>query len=290
MMRSLRTFVQIYRRIEQHATRYSAVVVLLLFGLFLEAYMHDFNLVYITLFFVFSLAFSAGPIGILNLGHLEAHYIRSGRLFAHQQGKISFKIQNNSTTTSWSITLYNGSDFAKLNELKGGSEKILQLRCLPKKRGKFIHEGSYLESKYPLSTVRLVLKIPESYETIVYPEPKGIPLRSFLQKTENYYGEEKEFDGLRTYDGSQRLSSIHWASVAKGDISVKVFTKETQTSNLVFNFHSAAKSDEARLSQLCLWVLECEKQKLPFMVQMPNKLLISGKESTDDILKYLAAY
>ena len=85
-MKSLRTFAQIYRRVDQHATRYSALVVVLLFGLFLEAYMHDFNLVYITLFFVFSLAFSAGPIGILNLGHLKASYVRSGRMFAHQEG------------------------------------------------------------------------------------------------------------------------------------------------------------------------------------------------------------
>jgi len=289
-MRSLRTFVQIYRRIDQHATRYSAVVVVLLFGLFLEAYMHDFNLVYITLFFVFSLAFSAGPIGILNLGHLEAHYVRSGRLFANQQGKIALKVHNNSTTTSWSVTLHNESDTTTLSELKGGSVKLLSLPFIPQKRGKFIYQGSYLESKYPLSTVRLVLKINETYEGIVYPEPKGISLRSYLQQEESYYGEEKEFDGLRSYDGSQRLSSIHWASVAKGDMSVKVFSKETQTPNLVFHFQTAGKNDEARLSQLCLWVLECEKQNLPFMIQMPNKLLISRKESTDDILKYLATY
>ncbi len=290
MMRSLRTFAQIHRRIDQHATRYSAVVVVLLFGLFLEAYMHDFNLVYITLFFVFSLAFSAGPIGILNLGHLEAHYIRSGRLFAQQQGKIAFKVQNNSNTTSWSLTLHHENDSVALNELKGSSVKILQLPFIPSKRGKFIHQGSYLESKYPLSTVRLTLKIDERYEGIAYPEPKGISLRSFLQHEENHYGEEKEFDGLRSYDGSQRLSSIHWASVAKGDMSVKVFSKETQTPQLVFNFQSAANNDEARLSQLCLWVLECEKQNLHFMIQMPNKLLISRKVSTDEILEYLAKY
>jgi uncharacterized protein (DUF58 family) len=252
--------------------------------------MHDFNLVYITLFFVFSLAFSAGPIGILNLGHLEAHYVRSGRLFANQQGQISIEIQNNAATTSWSVTLHNEEDSVVLNQLKGGTSKILQLSVTPVKRGTYIHKDSYLESKYPLSTVRLVLKLDECYEAIVYPEPKGITLRSFLHQAETYYGEEKEFDGLRTYDGSQKLSSIHWASVAKGDMSVKVFSKETQIPSLIFNFHTAANNDEARLSQLCLWVLECEKQNLPFMIQMPKKLLISRKESIDEILEYLAKY
>jgi len=290
MMKSLRTFVQIYKRIDQHATRYSAVVVVLLFGLFLEAYMHDFNLVYITLFFVFSLAFSAGPIGVLNLGHLEAFYVRPGRLFVHKEGNISMQIDNHSTSTSWSITLHHEKTSVKLEQLKGETSTTLQLPLTPKKRGTFTHKNCYLESKYPLSTVRLVMKLHDTYEGIVYPEPKGVSLHSFLDQEETYYGEEKEFDGLRAYDGSQKLSHIHWPSVAKGELSVKVFSKETQTPKLVFNFYTAAADDEARLSQLCLWVLACEKRNLPFMIQMPNKLLNSVKESTDVILETLARY
>ncbi len=289
-MKSLRTFVQIYRRIDQHATVYSVVVVVLLFGLFLEAYMHDFNLVYITLFFIFSLAFSAAPIGILNLGHLEAHYLRPGRLFAFQDGHIPIEIFNTSTTTSWSITLRDENNSVFLEQIKGQITTILKLPIRPNKRGSFIHQNAYLESKYPLSTVRLVMKIQESCECIVYPQPKGLPLESFLQEEETHYGEEKEFDGLREYDGSQSLSHIHWASVAKGEMSVKVFSKETQTPRLFFTFYNAAANDEARLSQLCLWVLECEKKNLPFIIQMPNKLLNSAKESIDVILETLARY
>jgi len=290
MMKSLRTFAQIYKRIEQHATVFSLVVVVLLFGLFLEAYMHDFNLVYITLFFIFSLAFSAGPIGILNLGHLEANYLNPGRLFVGQDGYIPIEIVNHSSTASWSVTLHDENASVSMEEIKGESSKVLKLPLSPKKRGRFIHQNAYLESKYPLSTVRLVMKIKESCDYIIYPEPKGLPLESFLQQQETYYGEEKEFDGLRTYDGSQKLSHIHWASVAKGEMSVKVFSKETNTPQLVFNFYAAADNDEARLSQLCLWVLECEKRNLPFTVQMPDKLLISKKESIDGILETLARY
>jgi len=281
-MKSLRTFARIYKRIEQHATLFSIVVVALLFGLFLEAYMHDFNLVYITLFFIFSLAFSAGPIGILNLGRLEASYLHPGRLYAQQEGYIPIEVVNDTSATSWSVTLHDENASVPMD--------ILKLPVLPKKRGRFIHQNAYLESKYPLSTVRLVMKIKESCEYTVYPEPKGVPLESFLQQQEAYYGEEKEFDGLRAYDGTQKLSHIHWASVAKGEMSVKVFSKETRTPQLVFNFYTAANNDEARLSQLCLWVLECEKRNLPFSIQMPDKLLISKKENIDGILETLARY
>ncbi|HSR74222.1 MAG TPA: DUF58 domain-containing protein [Sulfurovum sp.] len=289
-MKSLRTFAQIYKRIDQHATVFSLVVVILLFGLFLEAYMHDFNLVYITLFFIFSLAFSAGPIGILNLGHLEAAYLYPGRLFAHWEGHIPIEILNTSTTPSWSVTLHDENSSLSVDQIKGEASIVLKLPVIPQKRGTFIHQNAYLESRYPLSTVRLVMKIKTSYEAIVYPEPKGVPVESFLQQHEAFYGEEKEFDGLRTYDGSQKLSHIHWASVAKGEMSVKVFSKETHIPKLLFDFYNAGKNDEARLSQLCLWVLECEKRNLPFIIQLPHKQLISKKESIDGILETLARY
>lgn len=289
-MKSLRTFIQIHRSIKQGATIFSLVVVILLFGLFMEAYMHDFNLVYITLFFVFSLAFSAGPIGVLNLGRLQTTFIPSERLFVHQEGKISLNIYNNATTTSWSIVVHGNDAIEPLSYIKGESTSIVHLPITPEKRGTFTYENVYLESKYPLSTARLKLPIKETYEGLVYPEPKGKSLTSFFNEEETHYGEEKEFNGLREYDGSQRLSHIHWASVAKGELSVKTFTKETETPNLIFDFIKVGKDDESRLSQLTLWVLECEKKQLQFGIKLPHKYLNSAKESIDDILKTLATY
>lgn len=289
-MKYLRKFIQIYKSTKKRVTRFSLVVIIFLFGLFMQAYMHDFNLVYITLFFVFSLAFSAALIGVMNLGSLESHFIRSGRFFAHREGTISLHIYNNSNSTSWSIFLRHEAVSVPLSKLKGESSTTLQLLFTPEKRGKFTYENSYLESKYPLSTVHLTRDIPSSYTDIAYPEPKGKPLRAFLNEEQTRYGEEKEFDGLREYDGSQRLSQIHWASVAKGVMAVKVFTKETQMPNLTFTFQTLDGNEEARLSQLCLWVLECEKLHLTFSIQMPHKRLSSTKESIDEILKYLAKY
>ena len=290
MLKSLRTFIQIHRRIKQHATVFSVVVVVLLFGLFMEAYMHDFNLVYITLFFVFSFAFSAGPLGVLNLGHLTATFTPSKRLFAQTEGNISLNIQNSSSTPSWAVSIHGKDASVALPVIKAHSLHIVQLPYTPHKRGAFVYEGCYLESKYPLSTARLTLPIDEVYKSIAYPEAKGKSLESFLNEEETHYGEEKEFDGLRDYDGSQKLSHIHWASVAKGEISVKSFIKETHTPNLTFDFNKAGTNDEARLSQLCLWVLSCEKKHLPFSIKLPKRTLSSQKESIDDILTALALY
>ncbi len=289
-MNSLRKFIQIHRRIKQHATIFSAVVVVLLFGLFMEAYMHDFNLVYITLFFVFSLAFSAGPIGVLNIGNLETSFLPSGRFFAKEEGMILLRITNTSSTSSWSITVHGKEVAIPLPQIQGHTSETVKLPYTPSKRGTFVYDGCYLESRYPLSTARLTSPVAQRYEGLAYPQPKGKSLEAFMNEEETNYGEEKEFDGLQVYDGTQKLSHIHWASVAKGEMAVKVFSKETQTPNLNFRFIEAGGDDESRLSQLCLWVLSCEKKHLPFTLFLPNRRLSSSKESIDEILEALARY
>ena len=125
-------------------------------------------------------------------------------------------------------------------------------------------------------------------------------LKTMLDKVEQTTARLNEKVTERLLELSSVLSNIKESIITAidrrlkeikvGDISVKVFSKETQTSKLIFHFYSAASDDEARLSQLCLWVLECEKENLPFMIQMPNKLLNSAKESIDEILEYLARY
>jgi uncharacterized protein (DUF58 family) len=266
------------------------VVVVLLFALFLQAYMHDFNLVYITLFFVFSFAFSAGPLGILNLGNLETKFERQGRFFAHEVATIMIQVHNKSDTTAWAISVCNEGSSIPIEKIEAEKSVLVHLPYEGKKRGHFSYQGGYLESKYPLSTARLTKNIEDTLQGIVYPQPKGKSLDSFLSEDESYYGEEKEFDGLRVYDGSQKLSHIHWASVAKGELSVKTFVKEQQTQHLVFNFLGAGSDDEVRLSQLCLWVLSCEKAHLPFELHLPHKKLSTKKESIDEILSILATY
>jgi len=234
----------------------------------------------------------AGPIGLVNIGFLKTKYLSSSRLFAKEEGFIYFEITNTSKQSAWAISLHSQDDEAKIEIkcIKAQETIAVKLPLTIDKRGKFRHQGVYLQSKYPISTARLTLQIDEVYQGIVYPQAKGESLKAFLHTQKNHYGEEKDFDGLMEYDGSQSLSHIHWASVAKGNMSVKMFSKETQIPQLIFPFASIASDDEARLSQLCLWVLSCEREHLDFVIELPHKRLDSKKESIDEILSHLAKY
>jgi len=288
-MSTIRNFFKIRRRIKQRGTINSLLVVLMLFGFFLEAYMHNFNLVYITLFFVFATAFSVSPFGILNLGQLKAHYSHSERLFSGVEGYLFFKISNSSLRPAWAIELHCDKEQTKVSKIEGHSHKIIELQTRRDNRGKYSIDKCRLESLFPLSTVRFVLPFNSSHEIIVYPKPRGKSLQSLLAKQRAYFGEEMDFDGLSPYSG-ESLSRIHWASVAKGEMSVKKFSHEMQSRELKFGFYDAGTDDEMRLSQLTLWVLECERLREPFQIIMPHKVLRSKEEDIDAILEYLAIY
>lgn len=289
-MNSFRTFLSIRKRVKQRATIFSLLVLVLLFGLFLEAYMHNFNLVYITLFFVFAAAFSAGPIGMRNLAHLHGSFAGCDRLFAGKEGSCRFQIENDASLSAWAVELRTDLASTILPELRPHTRMPAVLHFTPKKRGRLDTGPGRLQSLFPLATVRFVLPLETADSLIIYPEPKGEPLKSFLLRQRAPFGDEMDFDGLARYSGAQSASRIHWPSVAKGEIAVKTFEHELRSDTLRFEFVRCAADDESRLSQLTLWVLECERKKLPFSIIMPHAVLESKKEGIDAILEYLALF
>ncbi len=290
-MRSFfRTLVQTRRRVRQRATRYSLLVVILLFGLFLEAYMHNFNLVYLILFFLFATAFGAGVFGLLNIGELQASFDHAQRLYPGREGACYFRLSNPAQRFSWAIRLHCDEEVAAIPMISPFETQLVRVAITPSKRGRLQYESCTLQSLFPLSTVRFVLPIEQCLDTVVYPLPAGEPLQVFLQRQRVSFGEESDFDGLAAYSGAESLSRIHWPSVAKGEPAVKVFEQTGRRQKPVFDFYGAGRSDEARLSQLCLWVLECEQCGQPFAIVMPHKMLQSDREGIDAILTYLALY
>ncbi len=290
VVNSLRTFLSIRRRVRQKATRYSLLVVILLFGLFLEAYMHNFNLVYITLFFVFASAFAAGPVGMLNIGRLDAEFTGCTRLFARERGTLFFRIFNPASTDAWAVEIHVFDTVKTVKKIAAGTSIRAGLAITPPKRGRISPAPCSLQSLFPLATVRFVLPLETSCECIVYPQPRGEPLQSFLLRSRAPFGDETDFAGVRAYDGGISASRMHWPSLAKGETAAKTFEREHASETLHFVFERCGSDTESRLSQLTLWVLECERQQRRYTIEMPHTVLHGNKENTDAILTALALF
>jgi hypothetical protein len=289
-MFSLHRFNQTRKRLKQKATLGSLLVVIIIFGLFFEAYMHNFNLVYILLFFIFSFALIASPLGIMNFSGLNLKLERTDRLFAKERSLAYFSLYADKISDSYALSFHCDVSNTFIPSLSAGETKILSIPLIPSSRGMFEIQGCSLESLFPLATIRFVQKFPDRFQTVVYPQPKGISLEAFLRRQQSRFGEESDFEGITVHSGMIHLSKIHWPSVAKGITAIKKFTYEVPLEHLFFDFWGSGSNDEERLSQLTLWVLACEKQHLPFKIQMPGEVLDAKRSSIDEILGKLAAY
>lgn len=270
-------------------TGYVWLLIVIMFALFFQAYMHNFNIVYITLFTVFSIATSGCYFGRKNLYDLSLLELPQERIFANQKASLKWRLINKAENPSYDVSVKteNSSEVFK----KITKDTIVTLKHTFKKRGKNDYPKITIESRFPLPHIKFLKKHKEEKTLLVYPQPKGIPLQNYIKEQLSHHGERSDFEGIRRYEKSDVASLIHWPSLAKGgNMMSRHFSYIAQKEGLHFDFLSCADSDEERLSQLCLWIIECEKQGLDFTIKMPTNTYNSKRESVDGILQKLAQY
>lgn len=291
-MRYFRTFIQILKDIDTRPTKYFVFLILCIIGLFSLAYMHNYNIVYLMMFFIFSLAGASSIIGRLNLYEIQASVLASSELFANTTCTYTLNIYNpNQEKDSYSLECSNSESTAIIHELRAGQTKTISLSIKPLKRGNIQLPNLRLGSYFPLPHELLYRDIELGYESIVFPEPKGQSLESFASKHLFHVGEYDDFEGIRTYKQGESLSLIYWPSLAKGGrLMAKEFSLLENSRHLHFDFIKVADTDEERLSQLCLWAIECKRKNISYTIHFPNTLLNSTLRSHYEILQFLALY
>lgn len=291
-MRYLRTYIRILKQIKTRPTRYFPLLVLAIIALFLLAYMHNYNIVYLMMFFTFALAGASSLIGRFNLIDLELAFFSGERCFAKVQSHYAIRLSNPALSRSaYAVELHTGDEHHVVNILPPYADQIVRFDLTPLKRGTITLPAIELGSRFPLPHELLYREIDLRRTLTVYPEPKGMPLEAFTNKSRTFSGEQDDFDGIRNYRKGDPLSLIHWASIAKNsELMSKEFIYNEQNRKLYFDFRLCGDDDEARLSQLTLWILECERKAIPYLVKMPDQMIDSMKVPTDAILETLARF
>ncbi len=290
LVKSLLThFISIHTSVKSRPTGYVWLLIVIMFALFFQAYMHNFNIVYITLFTVFSVASSGCYFGRKNLYDLMLVELPQERIFANKKASLKWRIKNEADNPAYDVSVKTKSSSQHFNSIT--KESIVTLSYTFEKRGFNPYPEVTLESRFPLLHVRFLKFSKQDKKLLVYPQPKGVALKDYIKEQLSHYGERSDFEGIRRYERSDVASLIHWPSLAKGkELMSRNFSYTVKTKGLHFDFLSCADNDEERLSQICLWVLECEKQGLDFTVDMPKTKYDSKRESVDEILQKLAQY
>lgn len=139
-----------------------------------------------------------------------------------------------------------------------------------------------VSSGYPLGFFRAWSPLRFNLTVLVYPKawPQEIPfpesggISSEQGKTEK--GTD-DFYGLQEYQRGDSIKRIHWKAYAKGQgLFSKQYSGE-QGNELWFAYEvCAGYGKEERLSRLCRWVLDAEKNGLRYGLRLPGKQIGLG--------------
>jgi uncharacterized protein (DUF58 family) len=112
---------------------------------------------------------------------------------------------------------------------------------------------------------------------LVYPAPIGhLPLPTSVGDGQQHTGSQQrgndDFAGLQTYREGEPAHAIAWKALARDDIlRTKQFSSSASGQiHLSWQTTSSLPDTEARLSQLCRWLLDAENQGLEYSLTLPH--------------------
>ena len=147
-----------------------------------------------------------------------------------------------------------------------------------------IRPGEFkVSSRYPLGLLVSWSYLDSDQECIVYPAPVGSRI---LPHQDDLYSEEQagastgtdDFTGFRPYQHGDSIRNIDWKSFAREiPLQVKRFSGGG-AGKLLFTWDQCRHlgNDEQRLSQLCLWVREAERNGYLYGLEIPGTSIDLG--------------
>ncbi|MGR8950827.1 MAG: AAA family ATPase [Gammaproteobacteria bacterium] len=135
---------------------------------------------------------------------------------------------------------------------------------------------------------------------LVYPKPDAdrtpLPYRgqALAGQQSSQATRYDDFAGIRAYQAGDSMRTIHWKAYAKGQgLLTKQFSVEAGGNETWLDFdRTGAGHTEARLGQLCRWVLDAEKAGLRYGLLLPGRKIApdSGAKHQANCLAALALY
>jgi uncharacterized protein (DUF58 family) len=242
--------------------------------------------IYLLLFALLTVFLVSIPHTLINLGGVTITLESAKPAFAGQEVSLPVELVNLSRGTRYGVELVlsgPGKERERIDCIPPENAARLTLRFPARQRGEHKIGVLCLTSAYPLGFIRVLRKFVSSQTYLVYPKPAGDPrlpasrARSAQSWAQTDFGEGDDFAGVRAYIPGESQRHIDWKAVARGQpLMTKQFAAEAQSAvHLDFSSLGLASVEE-RLSQLALWVIEAERLRRPYSLQLPRTHIQPG--------------
>lgn len=167
-----------------------------------------------------------------------------------------------------------------------GTEPIITTLSLPtEKRGRLHIDRVRIATLHPLGLARTWCTLNLQEQALVYPVPQGQDLNTFFSSVETGSGRQSRQHSdqphhLRTYRSGDSRKQIAWKPSARtGNLQVREY-EQGDGDVLLLDWNRLGNLDyEARISQLCLWVVQAEQRQRRFALNIPGLHVETGSGS-----------
>lgn len=249
--------------------------------LFLIAFVYNNNLCYLLAFLLSSIFLISILHSYRSIFGLRVELIGCDKVFAGEMAGVNLLLSNPGNIDRVDLNI----GFSKTKKISLGKQKQkkLNLFFFVEKRGRYKMNKIVISSTYPFGFFIVWSSIRFSEKYLAYPAPASdecpLPMMNIEENIEEELMNSSiaggdDFYGLKTYQDGDAIKQIDWKSFAKGQgLYIKQFQQNATASNqqLWLDYDFTTASDlEKKLSQLCRWVVDAEKQGVDYGFSLPG--------------------
>lgn len=252
--------------------------------MFLWAVNYALSLGYAMTFFAAVFALIVTVLTVSNLSGIRVKPLENPAFFAGDPAYFRLQIDNLTPQAKIQIRARRNGLFAEPLSLAAQRHGECQLPLHDTTRGRKMLEFVRLSADYPMGIFATWTWLQLHSNVLIYPQPVGdLPLpfmpehHSFDEGIADLHGSE-DFHDLRDYQPGDNLRHVMWKKMVNGQVRVKTF-KDLAGQQCVLDFSDsqlATLDTEARLSQLCAWVLAAESSGTRYALHLPTQRIESG--------------
>ncbi|EDY86644.1 conserved hypothetical protein, putative [gamma proteobacterium HTCC5015] len=260
-------------------TRFGLMLAALLFLLLLGAMNYTNSMAFMLTFLVTSIAILGMHFSYANLVKLEIAPKPVLPIYAGQSARFIFSVKSLNARQREMLWLGNPEEEQPPGSTSDG-ELVYDTPVL--ERGYFSLPRTRLWTCYPFGLFFVWSWLRFDTGVIVYPKPIdfGVPLSELAdgtgQRSAQVTGDD-DFAGIRRYQITDSPNRIAWKSLAHSREWMSKAFEGTLSEHRWLDYQQLDDlSPEQRLSQLAYWILESEREHVPYGLRLPQKELALG--------------
>ena len=281
-------------------TRHGAIFFIILLLVLTGAINYENSLAFMLTFLLASICFLGMIYCHQNINNLDVFSSPAQAVFAGQSALFPVRIKANRKQSHFSICVETDhSETVRCHVLEEQEESSILLPVLTSKRGVLLLGKIKISTEFPLGLFHAWSWLHLKSECLVYPQPEKYPFKissnSHHSGTSNQHTSGyDDFTGIREYQKEDSPKHLAWKAIAKtGTLQTKEF-HGIAGDEIYFSWFDLADNmdTEKRLSILCFWIIEAEKQGIKYGVKIPDLIIEpdSGLHHYQNCLKQLALF